>query len=91
MVAGVSYFLTIPASASLASIMNRKSLAMIAGVLLASTLGLVIWSGVIEIADLKPKDENNGPPPRIGSSPGCWRCSRSTSGWGGARRRSRSG
>jgi cytochrome c biogenesis protein CcdA len=39
----------------------KNSLAMILGVLLASSLGLAIWSGVIEIADLKPKDESGGP------------------------------
>ena len=39
----------------------KNSLAMIVGVALAASLGLAIWSGVVEIAGLKPKEDSEGP------------------------------
>ena len=39
----------------------KNSLAMIAGVALAASVGLAIWSGVMEAADLKPKADSDGP------------------------------
>jgi cytochrome c biogenesis protein CcdA len=39
----------------------KNSLAMIVGVALAATLGLTIWSLVVEAINLKAKDESGGP------------------------------
>jgi cytochrome c biogenesis protein CcdA len=39
----------------------KNSLAMIVGVALAGSLGLAIWSGVVDAADVKPKAGSEGP------------------------------
>jgi cytochrome c biogenesis protein CcdA len=39
----------------------KNSVAMLIGVALAATLGLTIWSIVVEAADLRPKNQGGGP------------------------------